>query len=61
MAISQHGRFTAQNRFDRIFEYIESAEEIPNIFARYLESENQADLGDCYRIITTSIKRYIAI
>jgi hypothetical protein len=44
-----------------ILKIIESAEEVPNIFARYLESENQADLGDCYRIITTSIKRYIEL
>ena len=61
MAISQHGRSIAQNRFNRILKYIEPAEEVPNIFARYLESENQANLGDCYWIITTSIKQYIEL
>jgi hypothetical protein len=61
MAISQQGGSTAQNPFDRILEYIEPAEEVPNTFARYLESENQANLGDCYWIITTSIKRYFEL
>ncbi len=61
MAISQHGRSTAQNLFIQILEYIEPAEEVPNMFARYLESDNQANLEDCYWIITTSIKQHFEL
>jgi hypothetical protein len=42
----------------QLFEFIEPAKEVSNISARYLESENRADVGNCYRIITTSIKQY---
>jgi hypothetical protein len=56
MAISQHGRFAAQNR---MFESIEPAEEVSDLSARYLDSENRTDFGNSYRIIATSKKQYI--
>ena len=57
MAISQYGRFSSQNRIIQIFKFIEPAEEVSNLSTRYLESENQTDIGNCYWIIATSNKQ----
>ncbi len=51
MAISQHGRLATQKQISLVFKLVESAEEISDLSARYLQSENLADFGKYYWII----------